>query len=470
MDHFPIFLSLNDQTVIVSGGGNAAIAKLRLLLKTKALIQVYAQNCDPLIEDWHEMGLLRRIAYNFCAADIGQALLLYAANEDATEDKRVSDIARKKNVLFNVVDNLQQSQFITPAIVDRDPVVVAIGTEGTAPILARKIKAQIESNLSINLGKLAELAKGFRTKAAKIPFGQRRRAFWSDFFAGAGETALKLKGEDGVRDALEDLLKQHCDQDPKVNERKKGLVSFVGAGPGDAELLTLKARRLLDCADVVIYDRLVGKHVIEIARREALLINVGKIGFGVSTSQSNINALITEHALSGLDVVRLKGGDASMFGRLDEEITACDAAGLEWHIVPGITAASAAIATLGQSLTQRGRNTQVRFVTGHDVEGFADHDWHALARKNVISAVYMGKRSARFFQGRLLMHGADPITPVSIVENTSLPDEQIIATCLSDLDHTLDQNPLAGPTILFFGLSPRQAQSQMVRSVQEELA
>ena len=198
-------------------------------------------------------------------------------------------------------------------------------------------------------------------------------------------------------------------------------VSFVGAGPGDPDLLTLRAVRAIEAAEVIIHDRLVTDGVLDLASPRALMINVGKEGFGPSTPQAKINALIVAHGLSGTRVVRLKGGDATIFGRLDEEIEAVQAAGLDWDVIPGITAASASVAAIGQSLTRRGRNSSVRLLTGHDTEGFADHDWTALARPGEVAAIYMGKKSARFIQGRLIMHGADRATPVTIVENASHP-------------------------------------------------
>ena len=229
----------------------------------------------------------------------------------------------------------------------------------------------------------------------------------------------------------------------------------MGAGPGDPDLLTMKARRLLDEADVVIHDRLISKPILELARREAVMIDAGKEGFGPSMSQSDINALIVEHAKNGAQVVRLKSGDATVFGRLDEEIDAVDAADIQWSIVPGITSASAAVATIGQSLTKRERNSSVRFLTGHDMKGFADHDWAALARPGEVAAIYMGKKSARFIQGRLIMHGADRQTPVTVVENASRPEERILSTTLDALPAALAAAEMKGPALTFYGLSPR---------------
>jgi len=465
MDHFPIFLSLKQIRVVLSGGGEAAKAKLRLLLKTSANIEVFAEKPDPEIIEWARTKRLRLVQTPLTAELIQGAALFYAANEDASEDHQAAALARSVGVLVNIVDNLQDSQFITPAIVDRDPVTVAIGTEGTAPVLARAIKADIETRLPSTVGILARLANSFRATAEVLPLGRKRRAFWSDFFFSVGPRALADGGEEQVKRGLVDLLDSH-----QNSRQTSGHVAFVGSGPGDPELLTLKARKALDTADVVIYDRLVGAPILELARREAILINVGKEGFGASTCQKDINTMIVEHAASGAQVLRLKGGDATIFGRLDEEIEACDAAGIGWHIVPGITAASASVAAIGQSMTRRGRNTSVRYLTGHDMRGFADHDWANLAKEDSVAAIYMGKKSARFIQGRLLMHGADRTTPVTIVENASRPDQRILAATLDTLSYVLEKSNVSGPALTLYGLAPRAADADLITTTLQEFA
>ena len=246
-----------------------------------------------------------------------------------------------------------------------------------------------------------------------------------------------------------------------------GHVVFVGAGPGDPDLLTLKALRALQAADVVIHDRLVSPGILDLADPAARRLNAGKQGFGPAMSQDDINALIVAHAVGGASVVRLKGGDPTVFGRLDEEIDAVTAAGLSWQVVPGITAASASVAAIGQSLTKRGRNAAVRFLTGHDMAGFADHDWRALARPGEVAAIYMGKKSARFIQGRLIMHGADRATPVTVIENASLPDQRVLSTTLDRLPADLGAAALTGPALTFLGLAPRAAEAALFHSRQE---
>lgn len=451
MDHFPIFLETNTARIIVSGGGDAAMAKLRLLMKTRAKITVFAKDAAPEIAQWHSEGKLTLVSRAMDYGDAVCAKLFYGANEDATEDARTAYLARTCGALVNIVDNLEDSQFITPAIVDRDPVTIAIGTEGAAPVLARAIKADLEERLPQSLGTLARIGKTFRKASYALSFGRARRDFWRAFYFDAGPKAI-AEGEDHVLPALNTLLDTHLNK-----TAREGHVAFVGGGPGDPELLTLKARRALDEADVVIYDRLITPEILELARREATMIDVGKEGFGKHTPQEHINALLVEHAQAGAQVVRLKSGDATVFGRLDEEIDAIDAHGIGWNIVPGITSASAAVAAIGQSLTRRGRNASVRFLTGHDTRGFADHDWRALAAPGEVAAVYMGKKSARFFQGRLLMHGADRHTPVTVIENASRADQRVIETTLDALPAALEAAQLGGPALTFLGLAPRAA-------------
>ncbi len=451
MQHFPIFLNTAGKSVVLAGGGAEALAKLRLLMKTQAALSVHAPQPAPDIALWAAQGRLTLQRRALEAGDISAAALVYAASGDPAEDARVADLARAAGVPVNLVDNLAASDFITPAIVDRDPVTVAIGTEGTAPVLAREIKRELEQRLPAATGLLARAAQGFRRKAQALAPGAPRRDFWHAFFRDAGPAAA-AQGPEAVRLALADLLARH-----RTGAPRRGHVAFVGAGPGDPDLLTMKARRALDEADVVIHDRLVPAAILDLARREATIVETGKTGFGPSWSQQDIDALVRRHAVSGARVVRLKSGDPTVFGRLDEEIEACEAAGLDWSVVPGITAASAAVAAIGQSLTRRGRNADMRLLTGHDVDGFADHDWRALAAPGAVAGIYMGKGAARFLQGRLLMHGADPATPVSVVENAARPDQRILSLTLGQLEPGLGQAGLSGPALLLLGLAPRHA-------------
>ena len=456
MRYFPIFVDLNDAKIIVSGAGNVAVAKLRLLAKTSARISVYGVKPAPEIVSWAKEGKIFLFRRPMKTGDAVGARLVYAANYDQAENARVVNIGKSEGALVNVVDNIADSAFITPAIVDRDPVIVAIGTEGTAPVLSRRIKAKIEQILPCGIGILARIAKRFRGTVAKLAGGHPRRAFWTDYFERAGPIALSEGGEEAVEGALQNLMQVHLNLD-KNRTLRSGNVWIVGAGPGDPELLTQKARRILHDADVVITDRLVSSEILELARREATLFKVGKVPDGSGWSQQNINALMIEHARKGACVVRLKSGDPAIYGRLEEEMDALDAAGIGFEIVPGITSALAAAARYKVSFTQRGRNSEFRFLTGHDIAGFAEQDWHWLANSRAVAAIYMGVLAARFLQGRLLMHGADPAAQITVIENISRSREKVVVTNVGDLREDLQVNKIKGPAILLFGISARGA-------------
>ena len=454
MRYFPIFMDLHGQAIVVSGAGETAVAKLRLLLKTTARITVYGRSPDPVLTEWAAQQQITLVKRPLKLADLQGARLVYAANDHPATDAKIAALAHQAGVLVNVVDTPDSSDFITPAIVDRDPVTVAIGTEGSAPVLARRIKSHTEAALPSETGTLARIANEFRDRVEHVPAGRTRRAFWQRYFDHIGPAALSNGGEQAVREALEETLNDDATPD-------NGRVSIIGAGPGDPDLLTLRARRMIGEADVVIYDRLVSGQVLEIARREALQIEVGKTPGGTSWVQQDINALMVQHALRGAHVVRLKSGDPAVYGRLDEEMDALDAASIPFDIVPGITSAAAAAAAIKVSLTRRHRNSSFRILTGHDVDGFADQDWRALSNLGATAAIYMGVRAARFLQGRLLMHGADPETPMTVIENVSRSDQKIAATSLDRLPDAIRDSAIAGPAIIFLGLEPRAALARM---------
>lgn len=445
MRHFPVYLDTRDNTVVVCGGGECAVAKLRLLLKTEAMIEVFALEPEHQVEAWADKGKVRLHRREATVNDMTGAILLYAAHDDEELDLDVRRLGWAAGVPTLVVDNLEASDFITPAIVDRAPVTVAIGTEGSAPVLARKIKADLEETLPTALGDLTAIGRDFRPHAEHLPKGRRRRDFWSEFYFDYGPKTFPA-GEAAVEDALHAAVARF-----EQVKARAGHVHFVGAGPGDPDLLTLKARKTLHEADVVIHDGLVPQAILELARREAILISVAKSGFGPSWKQEDINDLLVEHGASA-QVVRLKSGDSGIFGRLDEEVDAITTAGICYSVIPGITAAAAAAAELGVSLTRRGRNSAMQILTGRDLEGFADHDWARLASRGSVAAIYMFRSAAHFICGRLLMHGADEDTPISVVFNASRPNQEIIATTLSELPKVFGDT--SAPAVLLFGVAP----------------
>ena len=461
MRYYPVFMDLEGRKVVFSGAGDHAAAKIRLLLKTTANIHVFGTSPGVDVETWAAEGRLTLHHRDLDWEDVTDARLVYGANDDLEADRRAAELGRWAGALTNIVDNLDESEFLTPALVDRDPVTIAIGTEGTAPVLARKIKAEIEESLPAFTGLLARIANGFRHKATRLGGNEKRREFWSRYFFADGPRALAESGEQGVKKRLETLFDEVLAQ-----RETAGSVSFVGSGPGDPELLTLKARRKLHEADVVLYDNLVTPETLELARREAVLVNVGKKGFGKSASQADINALLVEHAAGGARIVRLKSGDPAVYGRLDEEIDALDEAGIDWEIVPGITAASAAASDAGISMTRRGRNSSLRFLTGHDVDGFAEQDWKGLAEPGATAAIYMGLKASTFIRGRLLMHGARADTSVTVVSNASRHDRKVITTTLADLPEAIRAADMGAPAILFLGIRSRREGAELAGYVE----
>ena len=453
MKYFPLFIDLEGRRVLVVGGGEAAAQKVRLLLKTEARVSVVA---EALSGELRELGRAGRVDAQDRAlqpSDFEDAALVFAASGSAEIDERVAAWATAREVPVNVVDKPDLSRFITPAIVDRDPVVIAIGTEGTAPVLAQGIKADLESNLPLGLGVLAAEAGRMRARVAEtLPTGAPRRAFWREFFFGPIRDAF-LAGE--TRD-FEHGVDRALDSDSD-REAPLGRVALVGAGPGDPELLTLKAQRLLREADVIVYDRLVGEKVLEFARRDAKRICVGKTPGQPSPKQIEINRTLTVEALKGQRVVRLKGGDPYVFGRGGEEQSALEALGISVDVVPGISAAAACAASIRLPLTMRGQNRAFTVLTAMTENGAAEHDWNALAQPGSAFAIYMGVGSASHTETRLLAGGIDPDTPVVVVENGTLPSERAFATRVSRLSQTLAAEAITGPAIIFIGLEPTAA-------------
>jgi uroporphyrin-III C-methyltransferase/precorrin-2 dehydrogenase/sirohydrochlorin ferrochelatase len=419
MRYFPVFVDLQGRRVVMVGGGEDATRKIRLLLKTDARLDVIATELHPELAGNSRVNWL---AKSFAPALLDGATLVYSADKEL--NPQVSAAAQARGIPVNAVDDASISTFIIPSIVDRDPVVVAIGTEGAAPVLAQGIRAKVEALLPQGLGKLAARAQSLRDQVATlVPQGSRRRAFWQDFFFGETRNALDAGDEVAFELSLQDAI--HAQSKPA-----RGRVSLVGAGPGDPELLTLKAHRKLQEADVIVFDRLVSPGVLELARRDAIRIPVGKTPYEVSPKQSEINAILLREAGKGLHVVRLKGGDPYVFGRGGEEQAALEAAGIPVDVVPGITAAVGCAASAGLPLTQRGQNRAVTFLTATSDAGLAEHDWSALAQPGQVFAIYMGVNAAGDLSARLLAAGIRPSTPVTIIENGTLPSERSLETTI----------------------------------------
>jgi uroporphyrin-III C-methyltransferase/precorrin-2 dehydrogenase/sirohydrochlorin ferrochelatase len=336
MQHFPIFLDLKSQLIIVSGGGEVALAKLRLLSKTEAQIKVFALHPSPELRQAAAAGQIALHLRVLAKGDATSAKLVYCANEDADEDARVAEIARAEGALVNIVDDLHGSDFITPAIVDRSPVTIAIGTEGAAPVLARAIKADLEERLPSAIGLLARVGKRFRSKAAQLSPGRPSRDFWSEYYFKAGPGLVAgSPNEASAEQALERLLERHLQRKPR-----EGHVAFVGAGPGDPDLLTIKARKELHEADVVIHDHGLSPEILELCRREAIIRAVERN----TPTAVGCDANLIKYALEGAQVIRLKHGDPSEAEETTRVIAALESRGIDWSIIPGISVASGTVA------------------------------------------------------------------------------------------------------------------------------
>ncbi len=451
MRYFPLFLDLEKRRAVVIGGGEEAVRKVRLLLKTNARIEIIA---DKLPDELSGNAKVSLVPTPYHADKIAGAALVLSAEESLNE--QVSADAQRLGIPVNAVDDAALSTFIVPSIVDRDPVVIAIGTEGTAPVLGQNIRSKIDGLLPQNLGALARRAASLREwVAARVPHGNTRRAFWADFFSGKNTVANEAHDDVAQKLALDDAIYAH-------GKAKAGRVSLVGAGPGNPELLTLKAHRRLMEADVIVYDRLVSPGILEMARRDATRISVGKTPHGAHTPQAEINAILLREAEAGRDVVRLKGGDPYIFGRGGEEQAFLQKHGIVVDVVPGITAALGCAASAGLPLTLRGRNQSITLLTGAGESGLAAQDWSGFAKSGQPLAIYMGREAAGSIATKLLDHGLPHSTPVHVVENGTLPNERVLKCTIGDLWETLTAKNVSNPAIIYVGLSDTHAGAEIL--------
>jgi uroporphyrin-III C-methyltransferase/precorrin-2 dehydrogenase/sirohydrochlorin ferrochelatase len=447
MQYFPLFADLERADVLIVGGGEQAAQKVRLLRKTKAYLTVVAEQVTRELDELAASGAIWLLRRPFRSEDADGHRLVYVATGDRDLDVAVARAVKARAIPVNVVDGAELSTFITPAIVDRDPVVVAIGTEGTAPVLAREIKTKLESWLPANLGTLARRAQALRTRAARtITDGRLRRRFWERLLQGPFRRAV-LDGAEAEAGRILSVALHGAENAPA-----QGRVALIGCGPGDPDLLTLKALQCLQEADVLVVDRLVNPRTLDYARRDAERIFVGKTPHGPAVSQAEIDRILVREALAGKTVARLKGGDAFIFGRAAEEIGALQRAGIAVEVIPGVTAAHACAARIRLPLTRREGVRQFGVVTGATAEGEPDLDWPGLATEGAAFAIYMGVGNAPIMRRNLLAAGARPDKPVVIVENGTLAEERAVATTLHDLTACLADLAITGPAIIFMGL------------------
>lgn len=441
---FPAFFRVEGKNVAVIGNGDEALAKVRLLLNTRADITLIADRPDAALMMMVIQKDVRHIARSFDPSLIDGMTLVFAATGDPSADRGIAEAARARRIPANAVDQPEQCDFLTPAIVNRAPVAVAIGTEGTGPVLAQMIRAQIDQILSPSLGRLARLATLYRDAVDHVlPKGVTRRVFWRRFFSGEVADAVSLgRMPEAEREATRLL---------NTMDAVKGYVWLVGAGPGAEDLLTLRAQRVMMEADAIVYDALVPQSIVDMGRRDAERISVGKRKGCHSKSQDEINDLLVALGRAGKRVVRLKSGDPLVYGRAAEEMGALRDAGVGYEIVPGITSAFAAAADFELPLTLRGVASSLIFTTGHDLAGDILPDWASLAISGATIAVYMGRSVAASVAERLISAGLPAETTVAVIENASRRDKRMLHGVLADLPGLDVRDDLTGPVMVIIG-------------------
>ncbi len=451
MHYLPVFLRLRSRPVVVVGGGKVAARKVRSLLRAGAQVTLIAPLLEAQLASRAGRGELRHIGAAFCADHLRDAVAVIAATDDAALNAAVSQAARERRIPVNVVDDPRLSTFIFPAIIDRSPILVAVGSSGHAPVLARSIRARIEALLPTRLGALARFM-GARRRAVQsaLPASTRRR-FGERVASGPAATRVLTGDEPGAARAYaRELVVSRRRARRATGVAEPGEVYLVGAGPGDPDLLTLRALQLLQHADVVLYDRLVSAAVLERARRDAELIFVGKAP-GDRGQQEYIHELLLRHALAGKRVVRLKGGDPLVFGRGGEELEVLAARGIPCTVVPGVTAALAAAATAALPLTHRRLAHCVSFVNGHQGDPGALPDWRFCADPRHTVVFYMGLGHLAGIVARLRASGAAPDHPATLVSQATLPRQQIVRGTLADIVARVRARAIVPPALLIIG-------------------
>ncbi len=445
MDYFPAFLDLKDRDCLVVGGGNVALRKIRLLSAAGARLTVVAPETVAAVDEMADREELFVQHRKFEPADVDGAWLVVSATGDADVEDHVFTVATDAGVFCNSVDTIDRCSYITPAIVDRSPLVVAISSGGKAPVLARHWRERLEAMLPARLARLGALAGRWRERVGKrIGNALGRRRFWEQVLTGPIADDILAGRDDRAERRMDDALNRGAvDSD--------GVAWLVGAGPGDPGLLTLRALQLMQAADINLYDRLVSDEVLALARRDADLVPVGKNPSGDSVPQDDINALLVKLVHEGKRVCRLKGGDPFIFGRGGEEAEVLDAAGCRYEVVPGVTAAAGCAAYSGIPLTHRNAAQSVVLLTAHGQDNVENLDWPSLARDRQTLAVYMGVRRFPELMNRLIEHGRAADTPIAIIERGTTPEQRIVRGTLGQLTLLADAYRLQSPAILIIG-------------------
>lgn len=445
MDIFPISLKLQQQPCLLVGGGHIAYRKAVLLAKAGAIIHVIAPDVEQDLLDIVHATHGQYHAEKFSTqVSLSHFRLVIAATNDKAVNQAVFEACEALNVLVNSVDDPPHCRFMVPAMIDRSPLVVSIASNGTSPVLSRQIRTQLEAAIPHGMGKLADFSGKWRKAVKeKITNPDERRIFWEDLYA----SPLK---EQVFNDNL--IEADHLIEQALIEWKKpKGEVYLVGAGPGDPELLTLKALRLMQQADVIIYDRLVSPAIMELCRRDAEKVYVGKARSNHAVPQEGINALLVEYALQGKRVCRLKGGDPFIFGRGGEEIQELFEAEIPFLVVPGITAASGCSAYAGIPLTHRDYAQSVRFLTGHLKEGSPELPWHELVYENQTLVLYMGLVGLEKICEKLIAHGQRSDMPVALISKGTTPEQQVVVGTLADIHSKVEEHQIQAPTLTIIG-------------------
>ncbi|MGL6069693.1 siroheme synthase CysG [Craterilacuibacter sp.] len=445
MDYFPIFMKLQGEACLLVGGGEVAVRKARLLREAGARLTVIAPELAPELAAWVKAGEVEHIAAPFHPDMLGCPRLVIAATQLREVNRQVADCAKAAGIPVNVVDDPELSGFITPAIIDRSPMVIAVSTGGKVPVLARLMRARLESLIPAGYGALARFAGDWRDRVkARFTQVDERRAFWEAVLQGPLAEAVMAGSDARVASDMDALLAS----DARWHE---GCVYLVGAGPGNPDLLTFRALRLMQQADVVLYDKLVAPELLELVRRDAERIYVGKARADHALPQDDINSLMVRLAKEGRRVLRLKGGDPFTFGRGGEEIDSLAEEGIPFEVVPGITSASGAAAYAGIPLTHRDYAQSVVFVTGHMKDGSFNLDWPALTREQQTVVVYMGLSSIAGLCEGFILHGKAATTPAAIVEWATTARQRTLTGTLADLPALAQEHGIQSPALIIVG-------------------
>jgi uroporphyrin-III C-methyltransferase/precorrin-2 dehydrogenase/sirohydrochlorin ferrochelatase len=447
MEHFPIFLKLTGRACAVIGGGEVASRKVELLLAAGARVTVTAPHLAAPLAELLRQGRIAHRAEAFSPAALHGATLVIAATGDRAVNAEVSQLAQAQSLPVNVVDDPALCSFIVPAIVDRSPVVVAVSTGGASPVLARLLRARLESLIPAAYGELAALSARFRDRVKNALPPAARRPFWERVLQGPiAELVYSGRSDEAGR-----ALARAIDDAGRHGPQEAGEVYLVGAGPGNPDLLTFAALRLMQQADVVLYDNLVSPPILELTRRDAERIYVGKQRAVHTMRQEEINALMVKLAHAGRRVLRLKGGDPYVFGRGGEEIESLAASGVRFQVVPGVTAACGVAAYAGIPLTHRDYAQSCVLVTGHLKDGSMNLDWHGLARPRQTVVIYMGLLGLEATCNQLIAHGMPPDMPAAVVQQASLPQQRVVTATLADLAQRVAEAGLRPPTLVIVG-------------------